>query len=51
MRVGGLSKWVMSRLISTLKREPNWGYDTYKSFTELLIKSPDPPSEASGLQG
>ena len=31
-RVGGLSKWVVSRLVSTPKGNPNWGYGTYKSL-------------------
>ena len=25
------------------KRDPNWGYDAYKSLNYLLTKSPDPP--------
>ena len=31
-------------LISALKREPNWGHDTFKPIKQLLTKSPDPPS-------
>ena len=24
------SKWALSRLVSTPRKEPNWGYDIYK---------------------